>query len=106
MVEEAPSPRRGTTTDGRAARAAHADAVVDALIDLIDEGALRPAARLVAERAGVSLRSVYVHFDDLDDLFSEVGRRQARRLRALTRPVDPGLPFAARSRSTSSSTPS
>jgi TetR/AcrR family transcriptional regulator, regulator of autoinduction and epiphytic fitness len=51
----------------RAARTRQA--VVDALLALIGEGHLRPTAREVAERAEVSLRSVYVHFDDVEALF-------------------------------------
>src|ERR1044072_5768679 len=63
-------------TDGRSARAARTrDAVVEALLSLLDEGNLRPTARQVAERAGVSLRSVYVHFDDLEDLFTAAAHR-------------------------------
>ena len=60
----------GTAVDGRAARALRTrNRVVDALLDLIDEGDLRPPAADVARRAGVSLRSVYQHFDDLETLF-------------------------------------
>ena len=44
--------------DGRLGRGTRArTAVVDALLDLIEEGDLRPTAPRIAERAGVSLRS-------------------------------------------------
>ena len=46
-------------------------AVVDALLTLNARGHLRPTARDIAAEAGVSLRSVYVHFDDLEALFVE-----------------------------------
>jgi TetR/AcrR family transcriptional regulator of autoinduction and epiphytic fitness len=63
-------------TDGRSARSQRTrTAVVDALLDLNREGNLRPTAREIAERAGVSLRSVYVHFDDLEDLFLAAAKR-------------------------------
>ena len=48
---------------------------MDALLELNREGNLRPTAREIAERAGVSLRSVYVHFDDLEDLFLAAAKR-------------------------------
>lgn len=71
-------------TDGRSARAARTrDAVVDALLSLLDDGNLRPTARQVAQRAGVSLRSVYVHFDDLDDLFTAAAHQHFERVRDL-----------------------
>jgi AcrR family transcriptional regulator len=64
-------------TDGRSARSQRTrTAVVDALLALLREGNLRPTAREIAARAEVSLRSVYVHFDDLEDLFLAVARRQ------------------------------
>ena len=48
---------------------------MDALLELNREGNLRPTAKEIAERAGVSLRSVYVHFDDLEDLFLAAAKR-------------------------------
>ena len=52
--------------DGRLARSARTrHAVVDALLDLLGEGDLRPTAARIAERAGVSLRIVFHHFEDL-----------------------------------------
>jgi TetR/AcrR family transcriptional regulator, regulator of autoinduction and epiphytic fitness len=63
--------------DGRSARSKRTRlAVVDALLDLVRAGNTRPTARQIAARAGVSLRSVYVHFDDLEDLFVAAARRQ------------------------------
>ena len=43
-------------------------AVVNALIELINEGDITPTAAEVAERAGVSLRSIYHHFSDIEGL--------------------------------------
>jgi TetR/AcrR family transcriptional regulator, regulator of autoinduction and epiphytic fitness len=69
-----------TALDGRSARALRTrNRVVDALLDLIDEGDLRPPAADVARRAGVSLRSVYQHFDDLETLFRVAGERHRQR---------------------------
>lgn len=67
-------------TDGRLLRANRTrDKVVDALLALIDQGSLRPTAREIAEQAGVSLRSLYVHFDDVEALFFAAAVRQAER---------------------------
>ena len=75
-------------TDGRSARAARTrDAVVEALLFLLDDGNFRPTARQVAERAGVSLRSVYVHFDDLEDLFTAAAHHHFERVRDLVESI-------------------
>lgn len=64
-------------------------AVVDALLALINEGNLRPTAREVADQAGVSLRSVYVHFDDVESLFVAASARYFEGLQKLHLPCDP-----------------
>jgi TetR/AcrR family transcriptional regulator, regulator of autoinduction and epiphytic fitness len=84
-------------TDGRSARAARTrDAVVDALLSLLDDGNLRPTARQVAQRAGVSLRSVYVHFDDLDDLFTAAAHQHFDRVRDLIERIPDHGPLETR----------
>lgn len=85
--------------DRRSARAERTrTAVVDALLALLREGRRRPTGREIADRAGVSLRSLYVHFDDLDDLYRAAAAHHLRRHRHLVRPVDPGLPLGERVR--------
>lgn len=80
--------------DGRSARALRTrEAIVDACIGLVEEGELRPTAPRVAERAGVSVRSVFQHFDDLPSLHIAVTERIVERLAALLHPVDPALPL-------------
>jgi TetR/AcrR family transcriptional regulator of autoinduction and epiphytic fitness len=70
--------------DGRLARGERARAaIVEALLALIERGDLRPSAARVAERAGVSLRSVFQHFTDVDSLFAAAAARQAERLAPL-----------------------
>jgi TetR/AcrR family transcriptional regulator of autoinduction and epiphytic fitness len=62
--------------DGRAARAVRTrQAVVDALLILIEEGELRPTSKYIAERAGVSERTIFQHFEDLETLFSAAAER-------------------------------
>jgi TetR/AcrR family transcriptional regulator of autoinduction and epiphytic fitness len=70
--------------------------VVRALLGLISEGDLRPTAGRIAERAEISLRSVYVHFDDLDDLFLAASREQRARVFALVRKLPCTGPFETR----------
>ena len=83
--------------DGRTARAVRTkDAIVDATLALIDEGDLRPTGPRIAERAGVSVRSIFQHFDDLDALFSAVGLRVVDRIAGLIQPIDPGDPLGQR----------
>lgn len=90
-------PLKQDELDGRKARSERTrTAVVDALLDLIDEGNLQPPAQLVAERAGVSLRIVYHHFDDVQTLFAAAAARQAGRVMTLVRPVSDEGSFAAR----------
>lgn len=55
--------------DGRTARRnRNRDAVLDAMISLTNETEDEPAIELIAERAGVSYRSVYRYFDDRTEL--------------------------------------
>lgn len=83
--------------DGRLARSARTrHAVVDALLDLLNEGDLSPTAARIAERAGVSLRLVFHHFDDLEAIYSELADRQAERVKPLTVPISVALPLPRR----------
>src|SRR5258705_1088414 len=84
-------------TDGRTARALRTrEAIVDASIALVDEGDLRPTAPRIAERAQVSVRSVFQHFDDLESLYAAVADRLIERLSHLTMTVDPTAPLRRR----------
>jgi AcrR family transcriptional regulator len=68
--------------DGRRRRRAQNRlAVVDALLDLYEDGNLRPGTDEIAERAGLSPRSLFRYFDDVDDLArAAVARQQERAL--------------------------
>ena len=83
--------------DGRTARAERTrTAVVDALLDLIDEGTLQPTAQEVAKRAGVSPRIVYFHFDDHARLFAAAAARQSERVLADIKLLSADGPLAER----------
>lgn len=72
------------------------EAIVDATIGLLEEGDLRPTAPRVAERAAVSVRSVFQHFDDLESLHASVAERLVERVAVLVMPVLPDLPLPTR----------
>ena len=83
--------------DGRAARSHRSRrAIVDAMRALHAEGDLRPTAPRVAERAGVSLRTVWQQFADMETLLVEANRRDNEILRSLMQRIDPDQPLAAR----------
>jgi TetR/AcrR family transcriptional regulator, regulator of autoinduction and epiphytic fitness len=89
--------REHKRSDGRTARAERTRAaVVDALLGLIDEGRPQPSAHEVAERAGVSLRIVYHHFDDVAALFTAAAARNSERVLAGLVPIEAGRPFGER----------
>jgi AcrR family transcriptional regulator len=60
--------------------------VVTALLAFFDEGESQPGAARIAERAGVSERSVFRYFADLDTLAAEAVARQMARMRDVFAP--------------------
>ena len=46
--------------------------IVEAMMELIVQGDLSPSAARVAEEAGIGLRTVFRHFDDMDALYAEI----------------------------------
>ncbi|MGN6474268.1 MAG: TetR/AcrR family transcriptional regulator, partial [Mycobacteriales bacterium] len=90
---------RTQENDGRLARSARTRlAIVDALRALNQEGDLRPTAPRIAERAGVSLRTVWQHFEDFEALLLEAGQRDFELVIQRVRPIDAGLPLDDRVR--------
>jgi TetR/AcrR family transcriptional regulator, regulator of autoinduction and epiphytic fitness len=83
--------------DGRTIRAERTRrALVEALLALVNEGRLRPTAAEIAERAGVSERSVFQHFRDREALLEAVAREQYERVVPMIRPVDASLSLSER----------
>ncbi len=87
-VTEASQTRDDLTTpdieDGRRARRdRNRDAVVDALLTLYREGQLNPSSDEIASRAGLSPRSLFRYFDDIDDLCQSAITRQQDQVRHL-----------------------
>jgi AcrR family transcriptional regulator len=76
-----------TNETGRALRSdsrRNRDAVVDALLGLYRDGNLEPSSTQIAERAGLSPRSLFRYFDDVDDLCRAAIARQLDRVSPLT----------------------
>ena len=83
--------------DGRAARSHRTRrAIINAMRALHSDGELRPTAPRIAERAGVSLRTVWQQFTDMEALLVEAVKRDSEILRSLVRRIEPDQPLAAR----------
>lgn len=62
--------------DGRKQRSERSRlAIIDAMLDLIMGGKMEPSAAEIADRAGVSARTVFRHFEEMDSLYSEMTER-------------------------------
>lgn len=70
--------------------------LVEALVDLIDEGGTHPTAKEVAHRAGVSTRLVYHHFRGVHGLLLAAVSLQSERHRYLLFAIPPRGPPALR----------
>lgn len=70
--------------------------IAEAVIDLLAESELPPTANEVASRAGVSVRLVFHHFEDMDALYRAVSRTQFDRHWRGLRPVPGELPIDRR----------
>ena len=58
------------SSDGRRQRSERSQvAIIEAALALMDEGILVPTAQLIADRAGVGIRSFFRHFPDMDSLW-------------------------------------
>ncbi len=83
--------------DGRIARGQRTRRnVAEALRALLRAGNPDPTAKAVARRAGVSLRLVFHHFADMDDLYQLVAALQLRRQWAGMPQLSPDLSLSSR----------
>lgn len=91
--------RRGVAeaVDGRVTRTLRSRlAICDACLDLIQEGVLQPGAEQIAERAGMSRRSIFYHFADLAELYDAVAEVGLQRCAPLLKDVPLDAPVAER----------
>lgn len=69
--------------DGRRLRAVRTRArILEALLELLDEGRPEPTASEIAERAGVALRSIAQHFKTREQLLAALAEKHLQRLPA------------------------
>lgn len=81
-----------TKVDGRVARGQRTRrALAESMINLIESGDPDPTARAIAEGAGVSLRLVFHHFDDLESILRAAVEIQQERHWRHIRQVEPTL---------------
>lgn len=93
---------RGATADtdrpagaeGRVARSRRA--ICEACLDLVQEGVLQPSADQIADRAGLSRRSIFYHFKDLAELYDAVNEAGMQRYHPLLVEIPPDRPLAER----------
>lgn len=72
------------TPDGRRLRSERSrQAIIEAMLSLVEEGVLVPTAQQVSERAGVGIRSVFRHFSDMESLFASADTRIRDRYQGL-----------------------
>lgn len=79
----------GADLDGRAERSARtSQLVVESFLDLLVEGEPHPTARQVSERSGVSMRSIFRLFDDVEALHAAAITAQLYRVQHLIVDLD------------------
>jgi AcrR family transcriptional regulator len=88
--------RPAAEADGRRLRRdKNREAVIDALLDLFRDGVYQPSSAQIAARAGLSPRSLFRYFDDVQDLHQAAASRQVLLVRPLIRlgvgPQDPTI---------------
>jgi AcrR family transcriptional regulator len=85
-------------TDGRQLRRQrNREAVVEALLDLYRDGELRPSTEAIAAKSGLSPRSLFRYFDDVDDLIdAAVARQRDRALPLVSIDISPHEPLRAK----------
>lgn len=100
-------PSDEATVDGRVLRGRrNRQAIVDALLELYHENVVDPTASEIAQRAGLSVRSVFAHFEDREALVEAVSDAQRPIFLALLEPDPPSadlgdrIRWLARARST------
>jgi len=79
-------------TDGRRQRSeASRERIVRAMLELVGAGQVTPSAEAVAAHAGVGLRTVFRHFDNMESLYRQIDAVMTAEIRPmLERPFSAG----------------
>lgn len=84
-------------TDGRVARGLRTrEAILSAYEELIQDAELPPIGADLAARAGVSARSIFTHFGDMDGVLAAAARRALAWVVETHEPIAADLPLAER----------
>lgn len=77
------------TEDGRRQRSErNRQKIITAMFELVREGYFDPSVAQIAEQAGVGLRTVFRHFDDVDSLYREMSAQmEAKILPEIQKPL-------------------
>ncbi len=88
MKDEATALLGGPRIDGRTARGQRTRArLISTVLDLVAKGELRLTAPTIASSAGVSIRSLFQHFPDLESLWIAAADRALELTLPLLKPV-------------------
>ncbi|MGW4532087.1 TetR/AcrR family transcriptional regulator [Nocardia sp. NPDC004340] len=71
-------------------------AIIEGLLSAVHEGEFDPTTRDIAERAGVSERSIFVHFPSRTALLTAAVDQQSEQVEALIADIDPDRPLEQR----------
>lgn len=86
-----------THVDGRVARSLRTrGAIIEALIALVEDGAIQPTVEEIAARAGVAPRTVFQHYPDREALHAAVSAWMRERLEERMGFIDAELPLEER----------
>ena len=79
-------------TDGRRQRSeASRERIVRAMLELVGAGQVTPSAEAVAAHAGVGLRTVFRHFDNMESLYQQIDAVMTAEIRPMVeRPFSAG----------------
>lgn len=97
MENRESEPDTSHRVDGRALRTQRTrEMLVAANLALLEEGELRASAQCVADRAGVSVRTLFLHFADMEELFAATAATILAEQRRSARRIPPDLPVEVR----------
>ncbi len=83
--------------DGRRLRSDRSrQVIVEAMLQLINEGNLVPTAQQIADHAKVGIRSVFRHFEDMESIFATADQIWREGFIGKSSSVDPSLSMAQR----------
>ena len=90
MCSDRPASEDAIAEDGRRQRSErNRQKIISAMFELVREGNFDPSVAQVVERAGVGLRTVFRHFDEVDSLYQEMtAQMDARIIPEIQKPLN------------------